>query len=156
MFWRLSAKRLMTTKQKSLIFLYCVYLWREKTTVQPSHGEKEIKHMKKKKEKKILRRPCKGKKTNGKKWIGLLLSTMWEFLLRFSLLISFSLFISPTKNQLPTYKTTSSPSSPLFHPVEFSCIFYISANFQISYCISQIPDLSVRALVPCFRVSSKV
>jgi len=50
-FWRLNAKGLMTTKQRTLYFLLLCSLMKRKTTVQPSHDKEERKHTKIKRKK---------------------------------------------------------------------------------------------------------
>lgn len=152
----------MTTKQKTLLyFLVLCSLMKRKTTVQPSHDKEERKHMKKKKkqtEEKYLRRPCKSRMamwTNGDCYYPSGDNCFWGFPFLSLFPSLFLLLIISFLPVLQDFCDLPPPSCPVFDPAEFSCIFYISANFQVSCYILQTPVLPVRARVPHFRAISK-
>lgn len=80
-------------------------------------------------------------------------------ILRLSLLCFFYPFISPVKIPFPTCSSRLLWLCASFLSFLWSngilCIFSISANFQISCCTFQTPDLLVSAWLPHFRAMSK-
>lgn len=149
------------SKKHFSIFLYCVHLWREKlqcNQVMTKRKESTWKKKKKQMEEKYLRRPCKSRMamwTNGDCYYPSGDNCFWGFPFLSLFPSLFLLLIISFLPVLQDFCDLPPPSCPVFDPAEFSCIFYISANFQVSCYILQTPVLPVRARVPHFRAISK-